>query len=149
MKYRLNRLNGEWLKRCYICFIVIVVFLTCIQVSGLMAQDERIFELRKYTTYDGKLGDLHKRFSNHTNTLFVKHGVHLIAYWTPVDPAYASNTLIYVVAFPSTSIRDAAWKAFRDDPKWQKAYKASRKDGPLVKEIESTVMKATPFSPIQ
>ena len=75
--------------------------------------------------------------------------MHLVAYWTPVDPAYASNTLIYVLAFPSTSIRDGAWKAFRADSEFQKVYKASRKDGPLVKEIESIVMKATPFSPIQ
>ncbi len=149
MKYRMNLANLKGLKKFYICFVAIVVFLTCIQVSDLMAQDDRIFELRTYTTYDGKLGDLHKRFTNHTNHLFVKHGMHLVAYWTPVDPAYASNTLIYVLAFPSTSIRDGAWKAFRADSEFQKIYKASRKDGPLVKEIESIVMKATPFSPIQ
>jgi hypothetical protein len=150
MKYRLKRSNCGGLKRYCLCFIALITLFICIQpLQGLRAQDERVFELRKYTTYDGKLGDLHERFSDHTNHLFVKHGMHLVAYWTPVDPTDASNTLIYVLAFSSSSARDAAFKAFRADPEWQKAYKASRKNGPIVKKIESTIMKATLFSPIQ
>ncbi len=119
----------------------------CLQIA--QAADDRVFELRKYITHEGKLDDLHKRFSEHTNKLFVKHGMHLIAYWTPAEGPEASNTLIYVLAFPSREARAASWKAFRDDPDWQKAYQASIAGGKLVERIESTVMKAVDYSPIQ
>lgn len=113
------------------------------------AQDDRIFELRTYTTYEGKLDDLHRRFRDHTNRLFVKHGMTLIGYWTPIEEPQASNTLIYVLAYPSREAREKAWQAFRDDPEWKRVYEESHRDGRIVKEVQSVLMKATDYSPIQ
>ena len=44
-----------------------------------------LYELRTYTTNDGKLEALHSRFRDHTQRLFEKHGMVNVAYWTPTD----------------------------------------------------------------
>ena len=108
----------------------------------------QIYELRVYHTYPGMLDNLHQRFREHTNYLFVKHGMRLIGYWVPADE---DNTLIYILAFPSIEAREKAWKAFGDDPEWQKARDASHEDagGPIVDKIESTIMFPTDYSPIR
>ena len=112
-------------------------------------QDNRFFEMRIYTTHDGKLDDLHKRFREHTNALFQKHGMQLVGYWTPVDGDEAGNTLVYLLAYESRDARDKAWEAFKADPDWQAAYKASHKDGPIVKKVESKFLTPTDYSPIK
>ncbi len=108
----------------------------------------QIFEIRTYTTNPGLLDNLHERFRDHTNHLFVKHGMKLVGYWTPADQ---DNTLIYILAFDSASARETSWQAFRDDPQWQEAYEASRvkAGGPIVDNVESTLMYATDYSPIR
>ena len=110
--------------------------------------DAQVYELRIYHTNPGLLKNLHKRFDEHTNYLFVKHGMRLIGYWTPADE---DNKLIYILAFPSIEAREKAWKAFGDDPEWQKARDASHEDagGPIVDKIESTIMFPTDYSPIR
>ncbi len=113
------------------------------------AADTRVFELRIYTTHEGKLDDLLTRFRDHTNPLFVKHGMSLIGYWTPSEGEEAGKTLIYILAYPSREARDASWKAFRNDPVWTKAYEESHKDGPLVEKVDSKFLTPTDFSPIQ
>ena len=111
---------------------------------------ERFFEMRTYTAPEGKLDALHARFRDHTNKLFVKHGIELVGYWTPVDEAKgAKNTLVYILAFPSREAREASWKAFGADPEWQKAKAASEVNGKLVEKVESVYLKPTDYSPIK
>lgn len=110
---------------------------------------QRFFELRTYTTHPGKLPELHKRFKEHTNGLFEKHGMELIGFWTPVDGPEAENTLVYILAFPSREARDKAFAGFRADPDWQAAYKASRENGPLVLKVESKFITPTDYSKIK
>ena len=107
----------------------------------------RVFEMRVYTTAPGKLDNLHTRFRDHTNRLFVKQGMSLIAYWTPNDNP---NTLIYVLAYPSLEARKRSWKAFMADPEWKQAWAASKEKagGPIVTKVESTFMTPTDYSPI-
>ena len=112
-------------------------------------EGQRLFEMRTYTAHDGKLNDLLARFRNHTNHLFVKHGMSVIGYWIPAEVEAPSNPLIYILAFPSRDAREASWKAFREDPEWKAAYADSIKNGKLVKEIEAEILEATDFSPIQ
>lgn len=112
-------------------------------------EKQRFFELRIYTTHEGKLDDLHKRFREHTNRIFKKHGMQLVGYWTPTDEPESQNTLVYILAYESRDARDKAWKAFRDDPEWQKTYKESRKDGPIVKKVENKFLTPTDYSPIK
>jgi hypothetical protein len=107
----------------------------------------RLFEMRIYTTVSGKLENLHARFRNHTNALFVKHGMALLAYWTPENKP---NTLIYVLAYPDLKSREASWEAFMADPEWQRVWAASKEaaGGPIVSKVDSTFMRPTDYSPI-
>ncbi|MCY4595538.1 MAG: NIPSNAP family protein [Bryobacterales bacterium] len=110
---------------------------------------ERVFEMRIYTAAEGKLPDLMARFRNHTNYLFVKHGMDLIGYWTPTEGDGAGNTLVYLLAHDSREAAAASWKAFGSDPAWKAAAAESRKDGRLVAKIENQWLEATDFSPLR
>jgi len=109
---------------------------------------ERVFEMRTYTTHPGRLDALHKRFREHTNPIFVRHGMSLIGYWTPSEGPEPNNTLVYILAYPSMAAREASWKAFREDPAWQKARAESEADGKIVKKVESVFLTPTDYSPM-
>ena len=113
------------------------------------------FEMRTYTAAEGKLEALHARFRDHTNALFLKHGMHVIGYWVPDAPAKpdevdrSKNTLVYLLAFPDRETRDKMWKAFQSDPDWKKAREESEKNGKLVEKVQSDFLSATNYSPIK
>ncbi len=113
------------------------------------AKGQRVFELRTYIANPGKLEALHKRFRDHTNALFKKHGVEIIGFWTPTTGPEAENTLIYIVAFPSVEAQKKAWAAFMSDPEWIKAKKESEVDGVLVGKVISQTLKPTDYSPLR
>lgn len=106
-----------------------------------------VYELRTYTTHDGKLDDLHTRFENHTMDLFEKHGMTNIMYWSPQDPELSENTLIYLLSHESREAAEESWNGFVNDEEWQQVYEASRADGPIVERVESVFMTKTPYSP--
>ena len=54
----------------------------------------KVFELRTYTSPDGRLNDLVARFRNDTLRIFEKHGMHNVGYWLPTDAPASSNPLI-------------------------------------------------------
>ena len=113
------------------------------------ADANSVYELRIYHCLEGKLPDLLKRFREHTTKLFEKHGMKNIAYWTPMDEAQKSNTLVYIIAHASREAATANWKAFQDDPDWKKARAESEKDGKLVASVKSEFLNATDYSPIK
>ncbi|MGA1740646.1 MAG: NIPSNAP family protein [Pseudohongiellaceae bacterium] len=124
---------------------IIAVCLCTIGVAAPLAQAD-VYELRTYTTYEGRLDDLLARFENHTMRLFERHGIHNVAYWMPQDQA---DTLIYIVSHPDREAAAANWDAFRSDQEWLEAREASRRNGALVQEVVSVYMDATPWSPMQ
>jgi len=122
-------------------------------VMGLMVLVDpaagEVYELRTYTTNEGKLEDLHARFRDHTIRLFAKHGMESIAYWTPAeDDRRSENTLIYILRHESREAAKASWKAFLADPEWKRVAAESQKDGRLLAERpESVFMETTDYSP--
>lgn len=107
-----------------------------------------VYELRTYTTNEGKLDNLNARFRDHTVKLFEKHGMKSIGYWVPTDGKQAKNTLIYVISHKSREAATASWKAFLSDPAWKKVAAESQKDGRiLAKRPDSVFMTATDYSP--
>ena len=117
--------------------------------SKVSADEElkaRVFEMRTYTTAEGRLSVLHKRFREHTNYLFVKHGMTLIGYWTPTDKP---ETLVYILAYPNMEARKKSWKGFMGDEAWKKAWADSKKDGPVVTKVEAQFFNPTDYSPIR
>ncbi len=113
-------------------------------------KSQRVFELRTYHTHPGRLDALNKRFRDHTNRLFVKHGMELIGYWTPQDEKQGkADTLVYILAYPSREAAAASWKAFQADPEWHAARDASEKDGKIVAKVESVYLDSTDYSPVK
>lgn len=130
---------------------IFVLGLACgsvIQFAGVAEAQvpARVFELRTYTTNPGRLDALHARFEQHTISLFERHGMTNIAYFSPQDDPLSDNTLIYVLAHDSRESAKASWAAFLEDPEWQRAYRESVRDGPIVDNIESVFLEATDYS---
>jgi len=108
-----------------------------------------VFELRTYTTPDGKLSDLNKRFRDHTRRIFDKHGMKSIGYWTPQDSPLSKNTLIYILQHPNREAANKNWAEFRADPEWQKVSAESQVNGQIVSNVQSVFMEATDYSAIK
>jgi len=120
----------------------------CASWLTLNAADTRSFELRIYHAAPGKLGELQARFRDHTHQLFLKHGMTPLGYWVPLEEKEgATNTLYYVLAYPSREARERSWKAFSDDPVWQKVRTNSEANGRLVERAEEKFLQATDYSP--
>lgn len=128
----------------------VLLAIVALRSNATIGQEQKmtgIYELRTYTTHEGRLPNLHARFKNHTMKLFEKHGMKNIMYWTPTDEAKANNTLIYVLWHASPEAAKKSWEGFRNDPEWIKARDESEKDGKIVAKVESVYMKATDYSP--
>jgi hypothetical protein len=109
----------------------------------------RVFELRTYTSPEGKLADLDKRFRDHTMRIFKKHGMENVGYWHPQDAPDSANTLIYIVAHKSRDAAKASWAAFQADPEWKKVSDESQVNGRIVSKVVSVFMDPTDYSPLK
>ncbi len=109
----------------------------------------RVFELRTYTTPEGKLPDLQARFRDHTMNLFEKHGMTNIGYCTPQDEPNSANTLVYIIADKSREAAAASWEAFGVDEEWMRVARASQANGLIVRGVVSVFLDPTDFSPIK
>lgn len=108
-----------------------------------------VYELRIYTTNEGKLDALLARFRDHTCRLFEKHGMVNIGYWVPLAKEDgADNTLIYILKHKSEAAAKDSFATFGKDPEWQAARKASEEGGKiLAKPPQSIFMSTTDYSP--
>ena len=121
--------------------IATLLFLLPLWSSGALSE---LYELRTYTSHEGKLDELTNRFKKHTVDLFEKHDIRNVGYWTHVAQ---KNTLVYIIAHPDKEKAQSAWKNFSEDPAWKKVRSESMTNGALVKHIESVYMVKTHFSP--
>lgn len=116
-------------------------------ISSASAED-RVYELRTYTTNEGKLENLHARFRDHTVGLFEKQGMQNHVYWVPNEGEKADNTLVYIISHESPEAAKKSWQGFLEDPEWKKVAAESEKDGKiLAKRPDSVYMEPTDFSP--
>jgi hypothetical protein len=119
-----------------------------------IASAGRVFEFRTYTTPANGLDAINARFRDHTRKLFEKHGMKNLAYFNRMkDQKDADVTLFYILAHKSEDAAKESFTAFRNDPDWIAARKASEekaggsltiKDG-----VKSEFYKATDYSPIR
>ncbi|MFN3150023.1 NIPSNAP family protein [Bremerella sp.] len=116
-------------------------------ISSVHAE-ERVYELRTYTTNEGKLDNLHARFRDHTMELFEKQGMQNHVYWVPAEGERADDTLVYIISHENQDAAKKSWQGFLADPDWKKVAAESEKDGKiLAKRPDSIYMEPTDFSP--
>jgi hypothetical protein len=113
------------------------------------AQGRKVFELRTYTSPEGRLNDLVARFRNDTLRVFEKHGMENVGYWLPTDAPASSNTLIYILGHDSRDAATKSWAAFREDPEWKAVAERTQANGPIVSKVESVFLETTDFSPLK
>ena len=80
------------LKNGWLALAGTVVFLAGLSAGSLLQSGiahaqaaKHVYELRTYTAPEGKLGDLHTRFRDHTIRIFNKHGMKSVIYLAPQD----------------------------------------------------------------
>ena len=131
--------------------IVVLAFLAGIavnQYSIVKAQSNKVYELRTYTTNEGKLPLLLDRFGGGEIDLFIKHGMTSIGYWVPDDEELSKNTLVYMVAHDNRDAATASWRAFGQDPVWQEMSRSTQVDGQFLASRPVTLfLNPTDFSP--
>ena len=120
--------------------------LAALQGADPKQASSTVYELRVYHPAPGKLGELLARFRDHTDSLFAKHGMKSVAYWTPVDEPERGNLLVYILQHPSREAATANWKSFQDDPEWKRVKAESEANGKLAERIDSTFLALTDFS---
>jgi hypothetical protein len=111
-------------------------------------QSGRVYELRTYTCFEGKLPDLLKRFREHTIDIFNRHHMESVGYWIPQDER-SKTTLIYILAHPSREEAKKNWAEFGADPEWKKVNADSNANGRIVQKTESVFMDPTDFSKLK
>jgi len=109
----------------------------------------RVFELRTYHTYEGKLDALLTRFREHTVDIFNRHGMTSVGYWLPTDEPLKGKTLVYILAFPSREAATKDWAEFHSDPEWKKVAAASEANGKVVEKVDSIFLEPTDFSKVK
>lgn len=134
-----------------IALLVLTAFAAGAITQGTLAAQPaaRVFELRTYTAPDGKLGELHARFRDHTLRIFEKHGMSNIVYLAPMDAPASQNQLVYLLAHKSRDAATASWNAFTNDPEWKKVAAESQVNGRIVTKVESLFLTATDYSPLK
>jgi hypothetical protein len=145
-----SEVNGKLVAKVEVLFLTATDYSPEIKPS--MGKDERVFEMRTYTTTPNNLPLLHARFRDHTVKLFAKHGMTNLFYWQLMpDQPGAENTLIYLLAHDSQDAAKKSFGAFRADPDWLAARKASEEKGggslTVQDGVKSVFLKATDYSP--
>lgn len=108
-----------------------------------------VYELRTYTTVQGRLPALLARFRDHTVRIFQKHGIENVGYWVPADSPKSENTLCFMLRHKSRQAATASWEAFWKDPEWLKVQKESEASGKIVEKMDSVFLNPTDFSKLK
>jgi hypothetical protein len=112
-----------------------------------MKKNNRIYELRIYTSNPGKLAALISRFNVYTQYMFVRHRMKLEGFWIPVENE--EQKIVYLLSFPDQSSREASWKEMSADPEWLLIKEESNCHGELLKAIQVLPMVPAGFSPLK
>ena len=114
-------------------------------MNQVMADSNRVFELRAYHAVPGKVPALESRFRDTTSKLLAKHDLNVVGYWIPEGGPAWDNTFVDLLAYPSREEATKNWKAFVADPEFQEVIK-SEQANKLVEKEEATYMHPTDFS---
>ena len=107
-----------------------------------------LYELRRYDVAPTKLPALLDRFGSFTVHKWKEYGFRLIGFWTPIF-GEKSNQLVYIWGWESLEERAKKMAPWRADPERAKKWAETEKDGPIVEQVTTTVLRPTAFSPMR
>lgn len=103
-----------------------------------------LHELRVYEAMPGRLGDLHRRFTDVTLGIWERLGIRPLGFWsTLVGPS--SNALYYLLEWTDLGERDEKWGKFIADPEWSARRAESERDGALIANVQNMLLTPTSF----
>lgn len=106
-----------------------------------------IYELRIYTANEHRHGYLIKRFREHTDRIFRKHGLEAIGYWLPTEgPPKKKRRFVYILKHPSRYAAYQNWIHFRTDREWEKVLDQPEFQGLLTEKPTSIFMTPNNYS---
>src|SRR5438477_8382660 len=85
------------MKASYVLFFLCgaAMMLGFSTLSGSNAESpHHVYELRLYHVNEGKMDALKARFCNHTDSIFKRHNMKSIGYWSPEDAPSSQNLFI-------------------------------------------------------
>jgi NIPSNAP protein len=128
----------------------VTLMLACNRLGASNAQSpSHVYELRLYHAKEGKMDALKARFGDHTDSIFKRHNMKSIGYWSPEDSPDSQKVFIYILEHPSRQEAEKNWAAFQADPEWNKVKAESEANGPLVDHIDQYFMDPTSFSALK
>jgi hypothetical protein len=144
-----GKVIGRWKYKGCIAAIAIVSFaagslIAARTTHASTADADRVFELRVYHAVPGKVPALEARFRDATS-LFAKHNLNVLGYWVPSGNPAWENTFVYLLAHTSRDQAKRNWKAFHQDPAFQKFVKSERAEK-LIESDSNTYMRPTDYS---
>jgi len=86
-----------------------------------------LYELRVYTALPGRMPDLLARFKDHTVSIWQKHGIIPVGFWTTLI-GHSTSELTYILAWNSLADREIKWAAFESDQGWLHVRQARKTD---------------------
>jgi NIPSNAP len=128
----------------FLCGAVVMLGISTLSGSN---SPHHVYELRLYHVNEGKMDALKARFGNYTDSIFKRHDMKSIGYWSPEDTSL--NLFIYILEHPSRQEAEKNWAAFQADPEWQKVKVESEAHGALVDHIDRYFMDPTNFSALK
>ena len=107
-----------------------------------------IYEMRVYRCVPGRMPALLNRFATITLKIWERHGIKQAGFFTTLV-GESNQELTYFLAWESLADREKKWNAFQADPEWHKARDESEKDGLIISNIKTAMLRPTAFSALR
>ena len=106
-----------------------------------------IYELRIYTCLPGRLPAQLKRAEN-VLPIWERLGIRQAGFWTIVI-GEGFHDMYYMLAWESLAERERKWSTFVADQEWISLRAESERDGPILANIRSSILRPTSFSSVK
>jgi hypothetical protein len=106
-----------------------------------------LYELRIYQASEGRLQHLIKRFREHTDRIFKKHGLKALGYWIPTDGSVKKRRkFVYLLQHPSRYEAYRNWTNFFNDKEWERVMDKPEFQGLLSEKPTSIFLSPNDYS---
>src|SRR5439155_15964798 len=92
----------------FLCGAVVMLSFSTLRGSNAESP-HHVYELRMYDVKEGKMDALKGCFGDHTDSIFKRHNMKSIGYWSPEDAPSSQNLFIYILEHPSRQEAEKKW----------------------------------------